>query len=157
MILWATPSAAGPRSRPGFLLFFGGFWYPWVSFGMLGTSPLASWGTLGRSCGDPGAVLGRSWDDPGTFEGTRKDPVRPRLGFNRFSGDLGYPFRKLLGYFWIQKEHVFISISRLLFLLVFVSKFRCLGLEKHAFGLEGIAKINFRSNWISHDSRAHFS
>ena len=51
----------------------------------------------------------------------------------------------------------FISISRLLFLLVFGSKFGCLGLEKQAFGMEGIAKINFRRNWISCDSRVDFS
>ena len=109
---------------------------------MLGASPLASWGTLGRSWGDPGAVLGRSWDDPGTLEGTRKDPVRPRLGFCRFFDDFGDPFSQLFGHSWTKKEDLFISISRLLFLLVFGSKFRCLGLEKHAFGMEGIAKIN---------------
>ena len=27
---------------------------------------------------------GGPWDDPGTLEGTRKDPVRSRLGFYRF-------------------------------------------------------------------------
>ena len=36
----------------------------------------------------PGTILGRSWDDPGTLEGTRKDLVRPRLGFCRFFNDL---------------------------------------------------------------------
>ena len=34
---------------------------------------------------------------------------------------------------------------------------RCLGLQKQAFGMEGIAKINFRRNWISYDSRFEFS
>ena len=48
---------------------------------MLGASTLASWRTLGRS-----------WDDPGTLEGTRKDPVRSRLGFCRFFDDFGDPF-----------------------------------------------------------------
>ena len=123
---------------------------------MLGASTLASWATLGRSWGDPGAVLGRSWDDPGTLEGTRKDPVRSRLGFYRFFVDFGNPFGEFFGYVWIKKEVFFISISRLLFLLVFGSKFRCLGLEKHAFGMESIAKINFRRNWISCNSRLHF-
>ena len=47
-------------------------------------------------------------------------------------------------------------ISRLLFLLVFGFKFGCMGLEKQAFGMEGIAKINFRRNWISCDSRVDF-
>ena len=37
----------------------------------------------------PGTILGRSWDDPGTLEGTRKGPVRSRLGFYRFFGDFG--------------------------------------------------------------------
>ena len=41
---------------------------------------------------DPGTSLGRSWDDPGTLEGTRKGPVRSRLGFYRFFGDFGDPF-----------------------------------------------------------------
>ena len=36
------------------------------------------------------------WDDPGTLEGTRKDPVRSRLGFYRFVVDLGDRFRVLL-------------------------------------------------------------
>ena len=40
----------------------------------------------------PGTILGRSWDDPGTLEGTRKGPVRSRLGFYRFFVDFGDPF-----------------------------------------------------------------
>ena len=92
------------RSRPWFLLIFGGFWYPWVSFGMLGASPLASWGTLGRSWGDPGAVLGRSWDDPGTLEGTRKDPVRSGLDFVDFLMILGTHSESFLGIFGPKKK-----------------------------------------------------
>ena len=42
-------------------------------------------------------------------------------------------------------------------LLVFGSKFGCLRLEKQAFGIEGIAKINFCRNGISHDSRVDCS
>ena len=117
---------------------FSGLWCPWVSFGMLGASTLVSWGTRGRS-----------WDDPGTLEGTRKDPVRSRLGFYRFFIDLG-------DYFWTKKQDLFISISRLLVLMVFGSEFGCPGLRKQAFGMEGIAKINFRRNWISYDSRVYF-
>ena len=134
------------RSRPGFLQIFGGFWCPWVSFGMLGASTLPSWGTLGRS-----------WDDPGTLGSTRKDTVRSRLGFYRFLVDLGDPFREIFGYIWTEKHDFFISISRLLFLMIFGSESGCLGLENQAFGKGGIAKINFRRNWISHDSRVHFS
>ena len=124
---------------------FSGLWYPWVPFGMLGASTLASWRTLGRF-----------WDDPGTLEGTRKDPLRPRLGFYRFFNDLGDPFWELFWYFWTKETVFFISISRLLFLLVFGSKFGCLGLGKHAFGIGGIAKINFCIIWISYDSRSDF-
>ena len=125
---------------------FLGLWCLWVSFGMLGASTLASWRSLGRS-----------WDDPGTLEGTRKGPVRSRLGFYRFFGDFGDPFWELFWYFWTKETVFFISISSLLFLLVFGSKFGCPGLQKQAFGMEGIAKINFRRNWISCDSRVIFS
>ena len=52
-----------------------------------------------------------------------------------------------------MEEVFFIFISRLLFLLVFGSKFGCLGLQKQAFGKGGIAKINFCRNWISDDSK----
>ena len=65
-----------------------------------------------------------------------------------------------LAVFWIlfdQKRRFFISISRLLFLMIFGSDFGCLGLQKQAFGKGGIAKINFRRNWISYDSRVYFS
>ena len=48
-------------------------------------------------------------------------------------------------------------VSRFLFLMIFGSESGCLGLENQAFGKGGIAKINFRRNWISHDSRVHFS
>ena len=44
----------------------------------------------------------------------------------------------------------------MLFLLVFGSKFGCPGLQKQAFGMEGIAKINFRRNWISHCFQGSF-
>ena len=146
LLCWNVCWLAGSRMLDSchFCNQFSGLWCPWVSFGMLGASTLASWGTLGRS-----------WDDPGTLEGTRKDPVRSRAGFCRFFDDLGDPFWELFGHSSTKKN--FISISTLFFLLVFRSKFRCLGLEKHAFGMEGIAKINFRRNWISYDSRVDFS
>ena len=41
--------------------------------------------------------------------------------------------------------------------VAFEFKFGCLVLEKQAFGMESIAKINFRRNWISCDSSADFS
>ena len=57
---------------------YGVIWLAWcLYFGVLGY---------------PGTILGRSWDDPGTLEGTRKDPVRSRLGFYRFFVDLGERF-----------------------------------------------------------------
>ena len=105
-----------------------------------------SWGTLGRS-----------WDDPGTLEGTRKDPVRSRLGFYRFFVDLGNPFREIFKYVWSEKHGFFTFISRILFLMILGSESGCLGSENQAFGKEGIAKINFCRNWISHVSRVNFS
>ena len=41
---------------------------------------------------DGPGTMGQSWDDPGTLGGTRKGPVRSRLGFYRFFGDFGDPF-----------------------------------------------------------------
>ena len=134
------------RSRPGFLRIFKGFWCPWLSFGMLCASTLPSLGTLGRS-----------WDDLGTLGSTRKDIVRSRLVFYRFLFDLGGPFREIFGYNWSEKHGLFISISRLFFLMIFAFESGCLGLKNQAFCKGGIEKINFRSNWISHDSRIHFS
>ena len=125
---------------------FSGLWCPWVSFGMLADSTLASWRTLGRF-----------WDDPGTLEGTGKDPLRSRLGFYRFFINFWDPFWEFCGYFWTKKKQFFISISRLLFLLVLGCTFGCLGLEKHVFGNGSITKINFCRNWMSHDSRVNFS
>ena len=59
-----------------------------------------------------------------------------------------------------QKKQFFsylLSISSLLFLLVFGSKFGCPGLQKQAFGMEGIAKTNFQRDWISYYSMVDFS
>ena len=41
--------------------------------------------------------------------------------------------------------------------MIFGSEFRCLGLQKQAFGIESIAKNNFRRDWISYGSRFDFS
>ena len=90
-----------------------------------------------------GTVLGRSWDDPGTLGTTRQDTVRPRLGFYCFLVDLGGPFRKIFRNIWIEKHNFFISISRLLFLMIFGSESWCLGLENQAFGKGSIAKLTF--------------
>ena len=102
-------------------------------------------------------TLGRSWDDPGTLGTTRQDTVRSRLGFYSFLVDLGDPFREIFGYIWTEKHDFFTFISRLLFLMIFGSESGCLGSENQAFGKEGIAKINFCRNWISHVSRVNFS
>ena len=64
------------RSSLGFVPIFGGFWCPWVSFGMLGAFTLVPWWNLGPS-----------WDDPGTLGSTREDPLRSRLEFYRFLAD----------------------------------------------------------------------
>ena len=99
---------------------------------------------------------GGPWDDPGTLGNTKKNTVRSRLDFINFFVDLGDPFIKIFGYIWTEKHDFFISISRLLFLMILGSESRCLGLENQAFGKGGIAKINFCRTWISHDSMVHF-
>ena len=43
-------------------------------------------------------------------------------------------------------------VARFLLLVIFGSEFGCLGLEKQAFGQGGIAKIDSRRNWMSHES-----
>ena len=100
---------------------------------------------------------GGPWDDPGTLGSTRKDTVRSRLGFYRFLFDLGDPFAEIFGYIWSEKHDLFISISRLFFLMIFGSESGCLGLENQAFGKGGIAKTSFCRNWIFHDSSSNFS
>ena len=101
---------------------------------------------------DTGTVLGRSWDIGGHKEGPCEVQAWILSIFWWFWG----PILRAFWPFLDQKIDFFISISRLLFLLVFGSKFGCLGLEKQAFGMEGIANINFRRNWISCDSRVIF-
>jgi hypothetical protein len=54
-----------------------------------------------------------------------------------------------------KKNHIY--VSRLLFLMIFGSEIGCPGMLKQAFGMESIAKINFRRYWISYDSRVDFS
>ena len=102
-------------------------------------------------------TLGRSWDDPATLGSTRQDIVRSRLGFYRFLVDLGDAFREIFGYIWTEKPDFSTFISRLLFLMILGSESGCLGSENQAFGKEGIAKVNFYRNWISHVSRIDFS
>ena len=102
---------------------------------------------------DTGTVLGRSWDIGGHKEGPCEVQAWILSIFWWFWGPILKAFLVLLD----KRNSFFISISRLLFLLVFGSKFRCMGLEKHAFVMKSIAKINFRRNWISYDSRSDFS
>ena len=101
---------------------------------------------------DPGTILGRSWDIGGHWEGPCEVQAWILPIFCGFWGPILRVFCVLL-----NKKQLFISISRLLFLLVFRFKFGCLGLEKHAFGIGGIANIHFCRNCISHDSWVDFS
>ena len=105
---------------------------------------------------DPGTILRRSWDSGGHREGPCEVQAWILLIFGRF---LGLILRVFFFVFLNQKKKsVFISISRLLFLLLlslYLGAWE--GLEKQAFGMEGIAKINFRRNWTSCDSRVDFS
>ena len=65
------------------------------------------------------------------------------MDFVDFLMILGTHSQSFLTIFGPKNIDFFISISRLLFLLVFGSKFGCLGLEKQAFGMESIAKSAF--------------
>ena len=70
--------------------------------------------------------------------------------------DLGTPSGELFKH--IGPTNVFVHASpQVFFLVTFGSESGCLGFEKQAFGKGGTAKINFRRNWISHDSKVHFS
>ena len=91
-----------------------------------------SWGTLGRS-----------WDDPGTLGTTQQDTVRSRLGFYRFFVDLGDTFREIFGYIWTGKHDFFISIPRLLSLMIFGSESGCLGLKTKHLAREVLQKPAF--------------
>ena len=99
---------------------------------------------------------GGPWDDPATILGQWRAQGRtlwgPGLDLWLFD-DFGDPFWELFGYFWIKKEVFFHIYFQVAFSVAFESKFGCLELEKQAFGIECIAKINFRRNWISCDSR----
>ena len=41
--------------------------------------------------------------------------------------------------------------------MIFGFKFGCMGLQKQGIGMGCMAKIDFRRNWISYDSRVYFS
>ena len=99
---------------------------------------------------------GGLWDDPGTLGSTSKDSVKSRHGFYQFFADVWDPFREFfLG--GTEKHTFFICISRLPFLMTFVSESRCLGVvENQEFGKGSIAKNNFRRNWICQNSRVIF-
>ena len=115
---------------------------------MLAASTLPSW----EPWEHPERILGRSWD----IREYKKGHCEVQACFFRFLVDLGDPFKEIFRYMWTEKHGFFISISRLLFLMIFGSEFGCLGLETQAFGKGGIAKISFCRNWIYHDSRDNF-
>ena len=71
--------------------------------------------------------------------------------------DLGDPFRRIFRYIRTEKHDFFSFVCRLIFLMILGSESGCLGSENQAFGMDGIAKINFRRNWISHVPRVNFS
>ena len=100
--------------------------------------------------GDPGTILGHWGAQERTLWGQGLD-------FNRFLVHLGTPFREFFGYLGQKKVYYFMLASRLLFLMILGSESGCLGWEDQVFGIGCIAKINFRSTWISHDPRVQFS
>ena len=101
LILWATPSAAGPRSLPiaSGLQILGivasASWhlrYANLSFGMIGSFTLACWGTLGQF-----------WDIGGHKEGPCEVQAWILSIFLWFRG----PIWKFFGYFWIKNKIFF--------------------------------------------------
>ena len=70
---------------------------------------------------------------------------------------LGTHSESFFGTFGQKKQFFSYLFSGCFFLMIFGFEFGCPGLQKQAFGMEGIAKINFRRNWISCDSRVIFS
>ena len=99
--------------------------------------------------GDPGTILGRSWDI-GEY---KKGHFEVQAWILLIFPDFGDHFESLLVAFGPIKIilHTYLQV---VFLMIFGSE---QGLKNQAFGTGGIAKIDFRSNWISHDSRVHFS
>ena len=118
------------------------FYRFWMDFGAHGTV-----------LGDPGTILGRSWDIRDYKIGHCEVQAWILLIFSWFRGPIERDF-------WVhleRKHEFFTFISRLLVLMISGSESGCLGSENQAFGKEGIAKINFCRNWISHVSRVNFS
>jgi hypothetical protein len=64
-------------------------------------------------------------------------------GFIGFDSILGSHFEKNVGALDINTFFCFMLVSRLLFLLIFVSESGRLALPKQAFGVRGVAKTNF--------------
>ena len=118
---------------------------------------MAAWRLYFGVLGDPGTILGRFSYDPETLAGTRKGPGRSRPGFYQFFDYLGDQFCQFFEYFWNKKQYFIISISRLLFLMIFGCEFECPGLQKQAFGIKDIEKMYFRRSWISDDSSVDVS
>ena len=105
------------------------FWYPDLSFGMLGGCTLAFW----------------PWDDLETLGSTTKDTLRSRLGLFQFLVDLVTPFWNLFGYLGLKKVCLFMLVSRFLFLMIFGSEFNLdvWHLKNKHFASEALQKSSF--------------
>ena len=141
---WTLGSITKDTSRPSHGFFF------LVDFVVHGCY-LAAWCLYFGVLGESGKILGRPWDDPGTWEGTRKDPTRSRLGFYWVFDDLGDSFWDFFGHFWIKKTflHIYVEV---VFSDSFGFEIGWLGVQKQVSGIEDIAKSNFCRNWISNDT-----
>ena len=87
--------------------------------------------------GDPGTILARSWDIREYKEGLYEVKFWILL--------------PILQVCWVLLD------KKLLLLFIFGSESGCPGSQKQEFYIEVIAKINFRRNWISYDSRVDFN
>ena len=104
---------------------------------------------------------GGPWDDTGTILGHWKAQGKtlygPGLDFIDFLLIWGTDFDSFLGSSGPKKKMFSYLFSGCFFLMILGSEFGCPGLQKQAFGMESIAKNNFRRNLISCDSRVIFS
>jgi hypothetical protein len=112
---------------------------------ILDTDPV-TFGTQNLSFGRPGAPLwhpGGPGADPGAPGSRRKDTLGSRLGFLSILGGFRDPFLRAFWETWTKLSVFVMLVSRSHFVLILGSDSGCLGLQKQAFGVRGVAKTNF--------------
>ena len=108
---------------------------------------MASRSTLGGHFRTSGHLGGHfvPRDHPGTM-GARLDKKLPVTGFKSILSDFGIGFYQSLGPKCIKFLFIFRLISRLFFLAISDSNFRCVGLQNLVFALKVFQTSTFRGN-----------